>query len=200
MLEHIIAQGGFTLALIGLLSVIGLAVGLERTWRLLALRRRCRDSHERFAAATDAAALAALAHGGGDPLSRIVAAALAQRREGLEAMRMAGLDRAQREVPGIERGLGVLATVAQVAPLLGLFGTVVGLMQAFLRTSTAERVTAAVLSDGIFKALGTTAAGLAVAIAATLVLNALAGLAAGLVDAMERVATECPNRAGGGRQ
>src|SRR5205814_9593441 len=70
----------------------------------------------------------------------------------------------QLEVPKLERFLGVLATLAYLAPLLGLLGTVAGMIEAFgVIASNGGYATVTELSSGIYKSLLTTAAGLGVA-------------------------------------
>lgn len=72
----------------------------------------------------------------------------------------------------LERGLGALDMVAQLAPLLGLFGTVLGMIEAFRKLESAgSSVDPSLLAGGIWVALFTTAAGLAVAMPTSVVLN-----------------------------
>tara|TARA_Y100000052_G_scaffold13882_1_gene13474 strand:- start:135073 stop:136248 length:1176 start_codon:yes stop_codon:yes gene_type:complete len=74
---------------------------------------------------------------------------------------------AQSQLDGLERGLVVLSLIATIAPLLGLLGTVLGMIEAFQQMETVgDRVEPAVLAGGIWEALLTTAAGLTVAIPA----------------------------------
>ncbi|MCD9149123.1 MotA/TolQ/ExbB proton channel family protein [Pseudophaeobacter flagellatus] len=72
----------------------------------------------------------------------------------------------------LERGLGALDMVAQLAPLMGLFGTVIGMIEAFQKLQSAgSSVDPSLLAGGIWVALLTTAAGLAVAMPTSLVLS-----------------------------
>lgn len=72
-----------------------------------------------------------------------------------------------RQVRGLERGLGTLSLISVITPLLGLTGTVLGMIKAFQSMAEAEsRVEPAILATGIWEALITTASGLLVAIAA----------------------------------
>ena len=74
---------------------------------------------------------------------------------------------AQSQLDGLERGLALLSLIATIAPLLGLLGTVLGMIEAFQQMETVgDRVEPAVLAGGIWEALLTTAAGLSVAIPA----------------------------------
>jgi biopolymer transport protein ExbB len=194
MLGQVLSTGGLILWPIAATSIAALTVVIERLWRLLPLRAR-------FAAARSRCQ-DALLHGGsdlaksrldeGDPLSRVFLAGLEVRALGHDTVRAVALDAAQREVPGIERGLGVVLAASQVAPLLGLLGTVSGLIEAFQRASEAKVVTLTVVSDGLYKALGATVAGLLVAIPAFLAYIMLSALSARLVDQLEHAATDLP--------
>ena len=74
---------------------------------------------------------------------------------------------ARSKLDGLERGLPLLSLIATVSPLLGLLGTVLGMIEAFQQLENAgDRVDPAILSGGIWEALLTTAAGLSVAIPA----------------------------------
>jgi len=74
---------------------------------------------------------------------------------------------AQAQLDALERGLALLSLIATIAPLLGLLGTVLGMIEAFQQMETVgDRVEPAVLAGGIWEALLTTAAGLSVAIPA----------------------------------
>src|SRR5262249_4572583 len=98
------------------------------------------------------------------PVARVIHAAIirhdAPRSELRDIVQQAG----QLEVPKLERFLGVLATLAYLAPLIGLLGTVAGMIEAFgLVSSNGGYATVTELSTGIYKSLLTTAAGLVVA-------------------------------------
>ncbi|WP_299322911.1 MotA/TolQ/ExbB proton channel family protein [Parasphingopyxis sp.] len=74
---------------------------------------------------------------------------------------------AEAQLDGLERGLALLSLIATIAPLLGLLGTVLGMIEAFQQMETVgDRIEPAVLAGGIWEALLTTAAGLSVAIPA----------------------------------
>lgn len=95
------------------------------------------------------------------------------------------------EIARLERHFTTLATIAQTAPLLGLLGTVAGMIQAFIAIQQkSPLVPAADLAGGIWMALITTAAGLIVAIFAHFAYNLLVSKAAAIVLDMERAANE----------
>lgn len=95
-------------------------------------------------------------------------ASLAQSLEGTERIIRVSLS---REQSGLEGGLSTLASIGSVAPYVGLFGTVWGIMTAFIGLSTAEQVTLATVAPGIAEALIATAIGLFAAIPAVLAFN-----------------------------
>jgi biopolymer transport protein ExbB len=95
------------------------------------------------------------------------------------------------EVPQLEERLNLLATIAQLAPLLGLLGTVLGFIRVFLQFQAAGLYAhVGLLSQGVWQALISAAAGLAVAIPAHAGYNYLVSRVNSIVLDMERAATE----------
>jgi biopolymer transport protein ExbB/TolQ len=82
---------------------------------------------------------------------------------------------AQREAQVLKRGIAILATVASTAPFIGLFGTVIGIINSFNSMAASGSGGLGTVSAGIAEALGTTAVGLFVAIVAVVAYNALQG-------------------------
>ncbi len=83
---------------------------------------------------------------------------------------------ANTEMVALEKGLSTLGTIANVAPMIGFLGTVIGMIQAFYDMSTAgNNINISLLSNGIYTAMVTTVAGLSVGIVASLGYNALVG-------------------------
>ena len=122
----------------------------------------------------------------------------------LENVRRALTQQAEGETDRLYGSLGYLATWANVAPLLGLFGTVWGIMSAFTSFTSGGAETMAGVAPGLAEALGTTAAGLMVAIPAALAynlfLNKLSAIEAGLGQFsrafLNRVKQELPRLSG----
>lgn len=100
------------------------------------------------------------------PLGEILAAGLANSKHGREIMKECIEEAAARVVHELERYLNALGTIAGIAPLLGLLGTVLGMIDIFSAFMGSNMANASVLAGGIAKALITTAAGLFVAIPA----------------------------------
>jgi biopolymer transport protein ExbB len=99
-------------------------------------------------------------------MGRVVLSALRNAGLGREAVKEAVQEVGRREAAQLERYVGILGTVANVAPLLGLLGTVSGMIKAFTVISVQGVGNPASLAGGISEALITTAAGLTVAIPA----------------------------------
>jgi biopolymer transport protein ExbB len=124
------------------------------------------------------------------PLSRVIKSGLMKSDRSREEIKETIDDAASHEVPNLEKYLGVLATIATVAPLLGLLGTVAGLIKAFMAIEAAGGlVNPGDLSRGIWEALITTVAGLSIAIPAYLAYNYFVSRVNNIVLQMEKSAT-----------
>jgi biopolymer transport protein ExbB len=125
------------------------------------------------------------------PVAAVVKAALMHYREDEPRLRGAIQAMALVEIPTLERRLGTLAIIAKIAPLLGLLGTVLSLLQGFSKMNdTGPYADAALFSGEISSALVTTAAGLAIAIMAYLAHHFLYGRVRALVHDMEWVGND----------
>ncbi|MSU46663.1 MAG: MotA/TolQ/ExbB proton channel family protein [Lacunisphaera sp.] len=125
------------------------------------------------------------------PVAKIVKAGLRHATEDEPAMRFAIQEAAIVELPVLERRVSALAAIAQIAPLFGLLGTLLGMLKTFwLFNQGGNYATPAVLAGGMYQALLTAAAGLAVAIPAHLARHFLAGRVRTLVQDMEWAGSE----------
>jgi biopolymer transport protein ExbB len=124
------------------------------------------------------------------PLTRLVHAALTSYHWGKEEMREAVMDQGRREVAALERWLVLLGTIAAVSPLMGLMGTVLGMMETFKVISVVGPGQADKLSGGISTALVTTVTGLAVAIPALVSHNIFRAKVARYILEMENFALQ----------
>src|SRR5262245_50358223 len=128
------------------------------------------------------------------PVARLVKTAILNRDNGRERVREALEEAGLAEVPRLEEKLNLLATIAQLAPLLGLLGTVIGFMKTFMGLQAAGlNAHVSQLSDGIWQSMVCAAAGLAVAIPAHAGYNYLVSRVNSIVLDMERAATEIVN-------
>jgi biopolymer transport protein ExbB len=128
------------------------------------------------------------------PVARLVKVAIINREKGRDGVREALEEAGLVEVPPLESKLNLLATIAQIAPLMGLLGTVLGFIQVFSLLQTKTTVpTMQDLSGGVWQALICTAAGLAVAIPCYAGYNYLVSRVNAIVLDMEKAATEISN-------
>jgi biopolymer transport protein ExbB len=128
------------------------------------------------------------------PVARLVKTAILNRENGRERVREALEETGLAEVPRLEEKLNLLATIAQLSPLLGLLGTVLGFIKIFgVMQDAGLNANIAMLSDGVWEALICTAAGLAVSIPAHAGYNYLVSRVNDIVLDMEKSATEIVN-------
>jgi len=160
--------GGWVMHLIALCSVLAGGVILERAWALRARAVAPRDLIEELRSAWGAGRLdrvRALAEGSSTSLARLVRVGLRALERGaahpLEHVASAG----EAEALRLRRNLPLLAALANLATMLGLLGTVLGMIEAFDMIAAVGTGDARVVARGIFRALVTTAAGLGVGIA-----------------------------------
>lgn len=168
MLE-IVKAGGWLMAPIILCAVLALGIILERFWTLqqnkvipddLTARvwgwvKNGQLDHEKIQSLHQ-----------GSPLGQILAVGLLNRDRDRVVMKESIEDTGRHVVHELERYLDTLGTVAAISPLLGLLGTVIGMVKVFTAITTHGVGNPAVLAGGIAEALITTAAGLTVAIPA----------------------------------
>lgn len=164
---ELVQAGGWLMVPILLCSVISAAICVERFWTLRATQIVPKNllvqvwnwirSNE-----MDNKKLRELR--AGSPLGQILAAGISNHKRGREQMKESIEEVAGHVVHEMERYLNTLGTVAAVTPLLGLLGTVIGMIKVFTAIKLEGTGNAAVLAGGISEALITTAAGLSVAI------------------------------------
>lgn len=166
MLE-IFLKGGPLMYPILLCSIMAMAIFFERLWTF-AQAGRGRDALVReveqlvLKSRLDEATV--VCQRSNTPLARILLAALRNHGRSREQIKTVVEETGARESAPLERYLGLLGTMATISPLLGLLGTVLGMIRAFTVLATAGVGTPETLGGGISEALITTAAGLAVAI------------------------------------
>ncbi len=161
-----------------LLSIAALAVMVERVVAITRSRTDTEAFLARIKTALEAQryeeALKSAREGGGS-MGRILTAGLEKIRRGRNEVERAIESRGNIEVSKLERGLPLLQAVAKTAPLIGFFGTVSGMINAFESMGKAGAGDPAQVALGISQALITTAAGLAVAIPVFFVHSLLSG-------------------------
>lgn len=134
------------------------------------------------------------------PLGQILASGLAYRERDREVIKEAVEDTGRHVVHELERYINSLGTIAMISPLLGLLGTVIGMVKVFAAITTHGVGNPSVLAGGISEALITTAAGLTVAIPALIGYRYLRGRIDELVVQMEKEALKLIEAIEGGAQ
>jgi biopolymer transport protein ExbB len=125
------------------------------------------------------------------PVAYLVRSAVLHHDEPRESIEQAVHEAGLHEVPRLERNLNMLLTLAQICPLVGLLGTVIGMINSLVSMEQGSPlVHSGDLSQGLWQALITSAAGLAIAIPAYVGYNFLLGRVESLVLDMERAAGE----------
>ncbi len=160
-------KGGVFMWPLLLCSLIGLGVILERAWTLSRARVNTRKLMGQVIGALKQDGLQAaieVCQRTRGPIAAILHAGLMRAPKGPDAVEKAIESAGTIEMSFLQRGLIVLASVANVAPLLGFLGTVSGMIHAFEAIAAAEQVSAKLVATGISEALITTAAGLIIAI------------------------------------
>ena len=188
----ILMAGGWAMLPILVCSLVALAIVLERCWTL---RRKAvlppglGEEVRQWARAgqLDPKHLEALSNG--SPLGELLAAALAVRSQSRDIIKERIEDTGRHIVHEMERYLSTLGTIALIGPLLGLFGTVIGLIRMFMQVMAGGIGDPAKMAGGIGEALICTASGLTVAIPAYVLHRWFRSRVAGYCVQMEKQAT-----------
>jgi biopolymer transport protein ExbB len=167
MIEFL-SRGGILIGPILFCSVLALAIFLERLIRFARARFRGFELVEKIAKhlreGHDDQALN-VARASNSPMGRVLTHAMEVKDQDRETLETVIIHSTDEEVRDLSRYLQALATIGSIAPLLGLLGTVLGMIKAFMVIQQmGGKVNAAVLAGGIWEAMLTTALGLAVAL------------------------------------
>ena len=196
--HFLFVKGGLVMYPIILGSVLALGLFLERLWSLRRERVIPASFRSRVRALVRAGKLSeaeVLCQENTSSLATIIGTGLKEAGRPRAEIKEAVTDVGRREVTHLERFIDFLGTIAAVEPLMGLLGTVTGLIQAFRRVEEASAkaggsVNPGDLAGGIWEALITTAAGLVVAIPAYLAYRYLLSRVSTLVVEMEEDSLE----------
>lgn len=186
---ELVRAGGLMMAPIILCSIIAIAIVIERFWTLdparIAPRNALADLWQKLRHnQLDAAQLRELRMS--SPLGQILAAGLVSAKSGRAVMTESIEQAAAHVVHDLERYLSTLGTIAAITPLLGLLGTVFGMIEVFSEIMQVGTGNANALAGGISKALITTAAGLSVGIPSLAFYRMFVRRVEGLVVELER--------------
>ena len=187
-----LSRGGIVMIPLLLCSIIGLAIVLERSF---SLRRRkilipeIISVIESISSPQDIQLAVSICERNAGPLANIVLTGLRNQDLPLEEIKELTTDQGRQEIRTLERGLPVLETIAGIAPLLGLLGTVIGMIKVFTVISTQGAGQASLLAGGISEALITTATGLVIGILILVAYNYFANRAESYVLDIEKYTT-----------
>jgi len=191
----ILSKGGYTIIAIAIAAFIALYIVIERFLYYRRIRENTDELIRSIKPYLDdgdfTTAINILRQKNSPQAKVIVKGLLNKSRESMEAQ-------AREEVKNLEKGIGVLSSVVAVSPMLGFFGTVVGMIRAFMQIeSLGGSVNPSRLAGGIWEALVTTAAGLAVAIIFLILYNILVDRENTVVQEINRVMDEFSPYLGG---
>ena len=163
-----LAKGGILVIPILFCSIIALTIVLERLYRFRKLRIKNPDLIIMVKKALNEKGIDEalfIVENSKNPLGRILKEGIKKYQAGKKEMERAMTFAAEKEIRELEKYLPALSTIGDVAPLLGLLGTVTGMIKAFMVIERlGGKVNASVLAGGIWEAMLTTALGLSVAI------------------------------------
>jgi|SaaInlStandDraft_1057018.scaffolds.fasta_scaffold20705_3 biopolymer transport protein ExbB len=165
-----IEQGGIILMLIGVASLVAMAVVMERFATFRSIDRHNNRFIKKFYDLLQVRQFKTaedLCREINSPISRMALAGLEASDRPKEDIREILVHAGSKEIPVIEARLGILSTIAYISPLMGLLGTVLGLIHSFQDFHMAlerQQMGPAIMAEGIWKALITTVAGLTVGI------------------------------------
>lgn len=192
-----LAKGGICMIPLFLCSVAGLAIVIEK-W--ISLRRRkiivpeVVSVLENIKGANDFPLAVSICEKHDGPFANIIRAGLENHTLSREELKETISDQGRQEVHQLEKGLGILETVAGIGPLLGLLGTVLGILKVFKVISVMGVGQASALAGGISEALITTIAGLFIGIPALVAYNYFGNKAESLVLEIEKYSTRLLNK------
>ena len=166
---ELVYAGGWLMLPIVLCSVVALVIILERALRLRAQQIAPLGLVDELVKKIEQGQLSPqelrrIQHA--TPLGDILATGVSNASAGLDYMTLQMQSRASTQIHRLEKNLNLLGTIGNIAPLLGLLGTVLGIIQSFLAVNAGGTTDPALLAGGISQALITTAAGMLVAIPA----------------------------------
>ncbi|MCK4765097.1 MAG: MotA/TolQ/ExbB proton channel family protein [Candidatus Aminicenantes bacterium] len=191
-MEHVIEffeKGGFIIYPLLLCSIVGLAIVIEKA---VALRRKkviipeVVNVLDNIKCSADIGLALSICEKHKGPFANIIRVGLESRELPKEEIKETLVDQGRQEVRQLERGLVVLETVAGIAPLLGLLGTVIGILKVFNVISSMGVGQATAMAGGISEALITTIVGLSIGIPAVVGHNFFTDKAEGLVLEIEK--------------
>ena len=185
-------QGGLMMYPIGVCSVTALSIAIERVFSLRRskiIRPEIVSVIENIQGKEDIGLAVSVCQRFDGPFANVIMAGLDSRDMPPEEIKENIVDQGRQEIGVLEKGLVVLETVAGVSPLLGLLGTVIGMIKVFKEISEVGVGQGNMLAGGIAEAILTTAAGLFVAIPSLVLYNFFTSRAESLILEIEKHST-----------
>ena len=187
-------KGGWIMILLAVLSLIAVYIFIERfitVSRATKYDKGFMDRIREYMKDGKLDSAKALCRGNSTPISRMIEKGLSRIGRPLSDINSAIENVGNLEVAKLERGVSLLAIIASAAPMIGFLGTVLGMIDAFFRMSTAgNNIDIVMLSEGIYKAMVTTVGGLIVGIIAYFFHAIISNKIQKVVNLLEGKATE----------
>ena len=182
-------QGGLIMYPLTLCSVLAVAISLERVFclrRTRIIRPEIVSVLENIKGPEDFGLALSVCNQYDGPFAHVIRGGLDNRHLPLDEIKEAILDQGRQEMGSLKKGMVVLETVASVSPLLGLLGTVLGMIKVFQENSVVGVGQGNLLAGGIAEAILTTAAGLFIAIPSLVLYNYFTSKAESLILEIEK--------------
>ena len=191
-------QGGFMMYPLILCSIVAIGIILERSWTFRKatsadpdeLLESIRTAYSKDKNPVDAAQAI---EDDATPLGRILVRGLKNAGRGAEAMDLAMSQEAANEIPTLENNLLGLRTIITISPLLGLLGTIAGMISSFKQVAAAGLSSPQAVMSGVSEALVSTATGIGIAVVALIFYNYFGNLLKRFVEDMEFYGNELTN-------
>lgn len=196
-LKNYLHQGGLMMYPLILIAILAIGIILERAWTFRKATvhdpEELLDEIKQTYKAGDAGAAEKLMADAKTPYARIFARGLKNADRGPEAIDMAMSQEAANEIPTLENYLPGLRTIITIAPLLGLLGTIAGMISSFKQVAAGGLSSPTAVMSGVSEALVATATGIGVAVIGLIAHNYFGNLVKRFVEDMEYYGTELTN-------
>ena len=191
-------QGGFMMYPLIVCSIVAIGIILERAWtyrKATAIdpEELLEEIKEAYKPGDHGAAAARLMEDAKTPYARIFARGLKNADRSPEIIEMAMSQEAANEIPALENNLLGLRTIISISPLLGLLGTIAGMIYSFKEVARSGLSSPTAVMGGVSEALISTATGIGVAVIGLVFYNYFGNLVKRFVEDMEYYGTELTN-------
>jgi len=192
-----IAKGGIMMIPLLVCSLLALTITIERAFSLQKkkiINPELIDNIKDFEKNKDRELIRSICRKNRNSFSSIITYGIENINLSKDELKEGIQEKGKQEVRNLERGLGILETIAGIAPLLGLLGTVLGMITVFKSISIEGIGRTTALSQGIYEALYTTVAGLSIAIFSQIFYNFYTHKSEDIISEMEQYSTTFLNK------